>query len=154
MAGTALTARLPLCGRRIRRLFCTNWALVKLSCANTIVNNVYGFALMVLHVAQAVLIGVSYGHLVRAALHSRRNRRRFVQTCLPHMLTLSFFTGSLVFDVLFERYGGGRLEAVRHALAVLFMVAPPLLNPLIYGFKLQRLRHHVLANLTQQLRAP
>uniref|UniRef100_A0A3Q3DEL7 Olfactory receptor n=1 Tax=Hippocampus comes TaxID=109280 RepID=A0A3Q3DEL7_HIPCM len=154
MAGAALTARLPLCGRRIRRLFCTNWALVKLSCANTIVNNVYGFALMFLHVAQAVLIGVSYGHLVRASLHSRRNRRRFVQTCLPHVLTLSLFTGSLLFDVLFERYGGGRLGAVHHALAVLFMVAPPLLNPLIYGFNLQYLRRHVLANLTPQLRAP
>ncbi|XP_077421222.1 olfactory receptor 52L1-like [Vanacampus margaritifer] len=149
--GTVLTARLPLCGRRIQRLFCTNWALVKLSCVDTTVNNVYGFTLIFLHVGQAVLIGVSYGHLVRSLLRSRCDRRRFLQTCLPHVLTLSFFTGSLVFDVLFERYGGGGLEGVRHALAVLFMVAPPLLNPLIYGINLQHLRRRVFANLVPLL---
>ncbi|XP_037123356.1 olfactory receptor 52J3-like [Syngnathus acus] len=153
-AGVILTARLPLCGRRIHRLYCTNWALVKLSCVDNTVNNVYGFLLMFLQVAQAVLIGVSYGHLVRASLRSRSNRRRFVQTCVPHVLTLTVFTGSVCSDVLLERYGGDQLAGWRHGLAVLFIVAPPLLNPLIYGINLHQLRHRVLANLMPWRRAP
>ncbi|XP_057695281.1 olfactory receptor 52D1-like [Corythoichthys intestinalis] len=154
-AGTALTARLPLCGRRLRRLFCTNWAVVKLSCADTAVNDAYGMALIVLHVAQAVLIGVSYGRLVRAALRSRLDRRRFARTCAPHLLTLGVFMGSLLFDTLFQRYGdgGGHLEALRHALAVEFMVVPPLLNPLVYGVHLRPVRRRVLAIFGPRCRA-
>ncbi|XP_054650948.1 olfactory receptor 4E1-like [Dunckerocampus dactyliophorus] len=144
--GTALTARLPLCGRHIRKLFCTNWEVVKLSCVDTTVNNIYGFVLMFLHVSQAGLIVVSYAHLVRASLRSRSDRRKFVQTCVPHLLTLLVFTTSLVFDTLFSRYGGGQLHVLQNVLAVEFLVVPPLVNPVIYGIKLQQIRWGIIHN--------
>uniref|UniRef100_A0A8D2ZX48 G-protein coupled receptors family 1 profile domain-containing protein n=1 Tax=Scophthalmus maximus TaxID=52904 RepID=A0A8D2ZX48_SCOMX len=104
--GTVLTARLSLCGRHIRKIFCTNWDVVKLSChADTTVNNVYGFALLISHLSQTGLILVSYVHLIRASLRSRSVRRKLVQTCLPHLITLLVFTLSLVFDVMYSRYG-------------------------------------------------
>ncbi|XP_069581488.1 olfactory receptor 2C3-like [Brachyistius frenatus] len=143
--GVALTARLPLCGRHVRKLFCTNWEVVKLSCVDTTLNNIYGFVLMFSHVSQTGLILVSYVHLVRAAVRSRSDRRKFFQTCLPHLVTLLVFTFSIVFDSMYSRYGAaGGAQALQNALAAEFLVVPPLFNPVIYGMNLQQIRSGIL----------
>ncbi|XP_070761300.1 olfactory receptor 2C1-like [Enoplosus armatus] len=147
VVGVTLTARLPLCGRHIPKIFCTNWEVVKLSCSDTTVNNIYGFVLMFSHVSQTGLILVSYTHLVRASLKMRSDRRKFLQTCLPHLVTLLVFTSSLVFDVMYSRYGGGgTLQALKNALAAEFLVVPPLINPVIYGINLHQIRSRILHN--------
>ncbi|KAM9852902.1 olfactory receptor 1D2-like [Aulostomus maculatus] len=144
--GIMLTARLPLCSRNIHKLFCTNWEVVKLSCSSTMINNIYGFVLMFSHILQAALIAVSYAHLVRASLRSQYNWRKFVQTCVPHLVTLLIFTTSLVFDIMFSRYGstGGELQELQNMLAAEFLVVPPLINPIIYGINLQQIRSRIL----------
>ncbi|CAN9511224.1 unnamed protein product [Ophioblennius macclurei] len=147
--GIILTAMLPICGRHIRKIFCTNWEVVKLSCSDTIANNIYGFSLTISHMLQTALILVSYGHLVRASIRSRSDRRKFVQTCLPHLLTLLVFAASLVFDIMYSRYGGaGTLQLLRNVLAAEFLVVPPLVNPAIYGMNLQQIRARILNRFT------
>ncbi|XP_042369506.1 olfactory receptor 15-like [Plectropomus leopardus] len=147
--GVALTASLPLCRRHINKIFCTNWEVVKLSCSDTTLNNIYGFVLMFSHLAQIALILVSYTYLVRASLRLRSNRRKFVQTCLPHLATLLVFTGTLVFDTMYSRYGGGNaLQALQNLLAAEFLVVPPLINPIIYGINLHQVRSQILHNFS------
>lgn len=149
VVGVTLTARLPLCGRHIQKIFCTNWEVVKLSCSDTTLNNIYGFVLMFSHVSQTGLILVSYTHLVRASLRMRSDRRKFVQTCVPHLATLLVFTCSLVFDTMYSRYGGGgTMQALQNALAAEFLVVPPLINPIIYGINLHQIRSSILHNFT------
>lgn len=147
--GMVLTARLPLCGRHLLKPFCTNWEVVKLSChVDTTVNNIYGFIIMVSHVIQTGLIVVSYAHLVGAALRSHADRRKFVQTCLPHLITLLVFTACLVFDSLYSRYGSVyHLQALQNILSTEFLVVPPLMNPIIYGINLQDIRRKILRKL-------
>ncbi|KAG7225938.1 hypothetical protein INR49_018539 [Caranx melampygus] len=149
VVGFSFTATLSFCNRHIPKIFCTNWEVVKLSCSDTTVNNIYGFVLMLSHVAQTGLILVSYAHLVRAALRSRSSRMKFVQTCLPHLVTLLVFTLSLVFDSMYSRYGSGSaLQALHNALSAEFLVVPPLINPIIYGINLQQIRSRILLNFT------
>lgn len=150
MVGVCLTARLPLCGRHISKIFCTNWEVVKLSCSDTTVNNIYGFVLMFSHLSQTGLIVVSYARLVRASLRLHSDRRKFMQTCLPHLITLLVFTGSLVFDIMYSRYGGSTLQALQNALAAEFLVVPPLINPIIYGINLHQIRSRILHNFTHK----
>uniref|UniRef100_A0A3P8PD94 Olfactory receptor n=1 Tax=Astatotilapia calliptera TaxID=8154 RepID=A0A3P8PD94_ASTCA len=135
--GTVLTARLPLCGRHIPKIFCTNWEVVKLSCSDSTLNNIYAFMLIFSHLSQTALIMVSYVHLIRAAIRSQADRRKFMQTCLPHLITLLVFTTSLMFDTMYSRYSGGStMKALQNALAAQFLVVPPLINPIIYGLNL------------------
>ncbi|XP_041795885.1 olfactory receptor 2G6-like [Chelmon rostratus] len=148
--GLGLTMSLPLCGRNIPKIFCTNWEVVKLSCIDTTVNNIYGFVLMFSHVSQTALIGVSYTHLVRASLRLHSNRRKFIQTCLPHLITLLVFTSSLVFDIMYSRYGSSTLQVLQNALAAEFLVVPPLINPIIYGINLHQIRSRILQNFTHK----
>ncbi|XP_035240394.1 olfactory receptor 4E1-like isoform X2 [Anguilla anguilla] len=39
---TSLIRRLPLCGFIIDKIYCTAWAVIKLSCVDTTINNIYG----------------------------------------------------------------------------------------------------------------
>ncbi|KAM9359669.1 olfactory receptor 1E16-like [Symphorus nematophorus] len=151
--GVNLTASLTLCRRHIAKIFCTNWEVVKLSCSDTTVNNIYGFVLMFSHVSQTALILVSYTHLVQASLRLRSNRRKFIQTCLPHLITLLVFTTTLVFDTMYSRYGGGgTLQALKNVLAAEFLVVPPLINPIIYGMNLHQIRSKIVHNFSHKSR--
>lgn len=153
--GTILTSRLPLCGRHVPKIFCTNWEVVKLSCSDTTINNIYGFILMFSHLSQTGLILVSYTHLVRASLRLHSERRKFLQTCVPHLLTLLIFTSSLVFDVMYSRYGGGSsLQVLQNALAAEFLVVPPLINPIIYGINLHQIRAKIIHHFSHKPEAP
>ncbi|CAG02149.1 unnamed protein product [Tetraodon nigroviridis] len=151
--GTFLTARLPLCRHRLPKIFCTNWEVVKLSClgANTTVNSIYGLILTISHLSQTTLILVSYTHLVRASMKLRSNRRKFMQTCVPHLLALLVFTISLLFDIMYSRYGGSSssstLAVLQNALAAEFLVVPPIINPIIYGINLHQIRTKILQHL-------
>uniref|UniRef100_A0AAY5KLX0 Olfactory receptor n=1 Tax=Esox lucius TaxID=8010 RepID=A0AAY5KLX0_ESOLU len=139
--GIVLLARLPLCGVDIDKLYCANWAVVKLSCVDTTLNNVYGLILTFSHFFQTIFILISYVNIVKVALLSRAERRKFMQTCLPHLITLANFEMSLFFDVMYARYGSNTsLLALRNIMAVEFLVVPPLVNPIIYGMNLSHIR--------------
>lgn len=143
--GLLLTVRLPLCGNVIDKLYCSNWEVVKLSCTDVSVNNMYGYFLIFSHVSQAVFIIVSYICIIRVCLRSKRQWSKFMQTCLPHLITLTNFTIALLFDVMYARYGKSQgLQALRNILGIEFLVVPPLLNPIIYGFKLTQIRRGLL----------
>ncbi|XP_010866938.4 olfactory receptor 4S1-like [Esox lucius] len=142
--GCVLLARLPLCGVDIDKLYCSSWAVVKLSCVDTTLNNLYGLILMISHFSQVILILISYVNIIKASLRSRVQRRKFMQTCLPHLITLVNFTISLLFDVIYSRFGSNTsLLALRNIMAVEFLVLPPLLNPITYGMNLSQIRNIV-----------
>ncbi|MBN3299131.1 O52E8 protein, partial [Amia calva] len=141
----SLTMRLPLCGSHIRKLYCENWSIVKLSCIDTTVNNIYGYAGIFTHFSQTLLIVYSYIHIVRACVKSSEKRGKFMQTCLPHLIILISFTITMFFDLMYTRYGSSNMpQALHNFLAVEFLVIPPLLNPLIYGLKLSQIRRRVM----------
>ncbi|XP_034148888.1 olfactory receptor 4S1-like [Esox lucius] len=142
--GIVPTVRLPLCGVDIDKLYCSNWAVVQLSCVDTTGNNIAGFIFICSHFFQALLILISYVNIIKASLRSRADRRKFMQTCLPHIITLANFSTSLFFDSIYARYGSNtRLLALRNIMSVEFLVVPPLLNPIIYGMKLTQIQNRV-----------
>ncbi|KAK2831471.1 hypothetical protein Q7C36_016557 [Tachysurus vachellii] len=152
--GVLLTARLPLCSNVIDKLYCSNWEVVKLSCTDVTVNSVYGYFIIVSHTSQAVFIIVSYICIIRASLRSKTQWAKFMQTCLPHLIALTNFTISLLFDVMYARYGKIQgLQALRNILGIELFVGPPLLNPIIYGFKLTQIRQGFVKIYRQRRKA-
>uniref|UniRef100_A0A6Q2YYY8 Olfactory receptor n=1 Tax=Esox lucius TaxID=8010 RepID=A0A6Q2YYY8_ESOLU len=135
---------LPLCGVDIDKLYCSNWAVVKLSCVDTTLNYISGFVFIYSHVFQTILVLISYIKIIKASLRTQAGRRKFMQTCLPHLITLINFVISLLFDVMYARYGSNTsLLALRNIMAVEFLVVPPLVNPIVYGINLTQIRNRV-----------
>ncbi|XP_076833061.1 olfactory receptor 52D1-like [Brachyhypopomus gauderio] len=140
-----LTSRLTLCGSNIGKPYCENWAVVKLACYSTTVNNVIGYVVIIIYLGHAVLILVSYIQLIEKCRKSIEGRYKFMQTCMPHLLALFNITVALLFDVLYSRYGSTSFpQSVRNFLALEFLFIPPILNPIIYGLKLTKIRKKLI----------
>ncbi|XP_062873438.1 olfactory receptor 4E2-like [Trichomycterus rosablanca] len=152
--GTYLTARLQLCSNKIDKPYCSNWEVVKLACTDVTVNNVYGYCLIFYHTFQSIFVVISYVLIIRASLHSKTGRVKFMQTCLPHLLSLLTFTVSLVFDAMYSRYGNKQGHQTLHnILGMEFIIVSPLLNPIIYGIKLTQIRHGFVKLYRQRVKA-
>ncbi|XP_035240237.1 olfactory receptor 52J3-like [Anguilla anguilla] len=150
----ALVARLPLCGFNIEKIYCTAWAVVKLSCVDTTINNIYGYILMFYHSCQSVLVVISYIYIVRACVRSPKERSKFMQTCLPHLISLSNFFIALGFDLFNTRYGStSRMQALRNFMSLDYLIVPPLLNSLIYGLRLNQIRRRIFRVCIQKIHA-
>ncbi|XP_057215730.1 olfactory receptor 52J3-like [Triplophysa rosa] len=129
------------CKYHIDKLYCDNWSVVKLSCASNFVNTLYGYFLIVTFVSHLVVIIVSYIKLITACKASLENKKKFWQTCLPHLLSLINFSFALLFDVMYSRYGANDIpESLRNFLALELIIVPPVVNPLIYGLNIKAVR--------------
>ncbi|XP_056587725.1 olfactory receptor 5M3-like [Triplophysa dalaica] len=139
-----LSNRLALCRYHIDKLYCDNWSMVKLSCESTVVNNIYGIFGISFQFCIFAVVMVSYIKLAIACKASLECRKKFWQTCVPHMLSLLNFSLALLFDTLFNRYGTSNIpESLRIFLALEIIIVPPIFNPLIYGLKLTEVRKRV-----------
>uniref|UniRef100_A0AAY5KIR1 Olfactory receptor n=1 Tax=Esox lucius TaxID=8010 RepID=A0AAY5KIR1_ESOLU len=142
--GIVLTARLPLCAVDIDKLYCSKFEILKLSCVDTSLNNLVAYIVILSHFSQTILILISYVNIIKTSICSQTGRRKFMQTCLPHLITLANFVVSLLFDVMYSLYGSNTtLLALRNIMAVEFLVVPPLINPIIYVMNLSQIRNRV-----------
>nr|XP_033472957.1 olfactory receptor 142-like [Epinephelus lanceolatus] len=146
-----LTSRLKLCSPFITRLFCVNWIIVKLACfpADTMVNGIVAYITIIIYVFHGFFIVWSYMYLIKTCVNSIENRRKFMQTCVPHLTSLLIFLVTIVFDVMNMRFGSKDLpQTVQNFIEIQFLVISPVINPLIYGFKLTKIRNRFLHVIT------
>ncbi|XP_041807012.1 putative gustatory receptor clone PTE03 [Chelmon rostratus] len=144
-----LTSRLKLCGTKIQKLYCENWSIVKLACSSTAANNVVGLIIISFYCGHVLFILYSYVRLVNSALKSQESRRKFTQTCVPHLLCLLNVTAALLFDTMYSRYGSASVpQNVKNFMAIQFLLMPPLLNPVIYGLILTKIQYRVTTFLS------
>ncbi|XP_032424141.1 olfactory receptor 5F1-like [Xiphophorus hellerii] len=140
--GTAITSR--FCGSHIPKIYCINLLISKLACSASIAQVVVPAFNYTFYFGHAVFIVWSYVYLVKSCKMSEENRNKFMQTCLPHLFTLMIFIGSVLFDLLYVRFGSKELsENMQNFMAIEFLVIPPVINPLIYGLRLTQLRKRV-----------
>ncbi|XP_060945017.1 olfactory receptor 5AR1-like [Limanda limanda] len=145
-ANVCLTSRLKLCSPYIARLFCVNWLIVTLACfpAETMVNNIAAYILIIFYVFHGVFIVWSYIYIIRTCVNSIENRAKFMQTCVPHLFSLITFLFTLLFDIMNLRFELKKLpQPFKNFIAIEYLVIPPLMNPLIYGFKLTKIRNRL-----------
>ncbi|XP_075938089.1 olfactory receptor 6N2-like [Anarhichas minor] len=146
-----LASRLPLCGNKIPKVFCANWPVVKLSCASTVINNLVGM-LVSTSTVFLPLAFVMYTY-IRIILICRKRSSEFkskvIQNCLPHIVTFVNYSVTVFCDVALSRID---LEALNPFLAIIlsleFVVIPPIVNPLVYGLKLPKIRKCLLNMLS------
>uniref|UniRef100_A0A3B4BQT9 G-protein coupled receptors family 1 profile domain-containing protein n=1 Tax=Pygocentrus nattereri TaxID=42514 RepID=A0A3B4BQT9_PYGNA len=112
--GIILTSRLPLCKFTLNRIYCENYSVIKLSCGDTSVNNLYGlFVFSVAMFSAAIFIIYSYIRILAVCLRNSKDfRRKALQTCLPFHF---------------------------HYFFIEFLIIPPLFNPIIYGLKMHEI---------------
>ncbi|XP_016080069.1 PREDICTED: olfactory receptor 52B4-like [Miniopterus natalensis] len=143
-----LLKRLTFCKSNILlNTACKHIILAKISCNDIRVNIWYGFfVLMSTAVLDVVLIFVSYMLILHAVFHipSRDARHKALNTCGSHVCVIILFYGPGIFSVLTQRFGRHIPLHVHVLLANVYILIPPMLNPIIYGLKTKQIRDQVV----------
>ncbi|XP_034004350.1 olfactory receptor 10A6-like [Trematomus bernacchii] len=148
----SLNIRLTLCGNIINSLYCNNYLIVKLACSDTQVNNIYGVFAIALTILVPVLpILFSYMRILRVCFSgSKQTRQKAVSTCTPHLVSLLNFSFGCGFEILQTRFDmSGVPSVLRIILSLYFLIIQPLMNPVMYGLQMSKLRNicqHVLCS--------
>ncbi|XP_034093461.1 olfactory receptor 51L1-like [Gymnodraco acuticeps] len=123
-----LTVRLPLCGNKLNRMFCSNWPVVQLSCVDTTLNNIAGQFVVVTAIFIPIFF-VLYTYLRILLVCSRRSsefRGKALQTCLPHIISFLTYSISLFLEVSLSRLEAGQLNpSIAVILSLAYLIIPP-----------------------------
>ncbi|XP_016061438.1 PREDICTED: olfactory receptor 52B4-like [Miniopterus natalensis] len=143
-----LLKRLTFCKSNIlQNTACKHIVLAHVSCDDIRVNVWYGFfVLMSTVVLDIVLIIFSYVLILRAVFHipSRDARHKALNTCGSHVCVIILFYGPGIFTTLTQRFGQHISPHIHVLLANVCILAPPMLNPIIYGIKTKQIRDQVV----------
>ncbi|XP_051536485.1 odorant receptor 123-1, partial [Myxocyprinus asiaticus] len=136
-----MALRFPFCMNQIDKLYCETWDLERLSCrvdiAQFVINGILTCSVNVL----VWFIFFSYIKIIIACKHSVQNHKKFMTTCLPHLIAFLNYVLWSLFNSLYARFGGGSMpQAFKNFISVSFVVIPPLVNPIIYGIVLTPIR--------------
>uniref|UniRef100_A0A3Q0SA47 G-protein coupled receptors family 1 profile domain-containing protein n=1 Tax=Amphilophus citrinellus TaxID=61819 RepID=A0A3Q0SA47_AMPCI len=141
-----LTLRLNLCSPYISRLFCVNWSIVQLACfpEQTAINGIVTNITIIVYFLHGAFIVWSYMYIIKTCVNSIENRAKFMQTCVPHLLSLFIFVVTILFDIISLRLSSKELpQTLKNFVSIELLVIPPIMNPLIYGFKLTKIRKRI-----------
>ncbi|XP_066841072.1 olfactory receptor 14C36-like [Anser cygnoides] len=139
---TATTFSLPLCqGNAVDQFFCEIPQILKLSCSDAYLREVGALVFSVsLVFGSFVFIVLSYVQIFRAVLRmpSEQGRHKAFSTCLPHLAVVSLFVSTATIAYLKPpSISSPSLDLV---VALLYVVVPPAVNPLIYSMRNQDLK--------------
>lgn len=157
MVTLCITTSLKLCGNTIPKVYCDNYSVVRQACSDISVINIYGLIIsFTTLVLPFVFMIFTYVCILRVCfLGSKQTRQKAVSTCTPHLVSIVNFTIGGSFELVQSRFDMSWLPiALRVFLSLYCISSQPLLNPLMYGLNISRIRQLCKSMLLRKLRYP
>ncbi|XP_026231640.1 olfactory receptor 480-like [Anabas testudineus] len=141
---STITSTSRLCGSEIPKIYCVNFLISNLACSASIAKNIIPAVNYTFYVCLGVFVVWTYIYMIKTCLKSKENMNKFMQTCIPHVFSVTIFTVTLLFDLMYMRFGSKDLsQHAQNFMSMEFLFIPPIINPLIYGFKLTKIRKRI-----------
>ncbi|CAM2095399.1 unnamed protein product [Caretta caretta] len=149
-----LARQWPYCRTNIiAHSYCEHMAVVKLACADIRISSYYGL-FVAFNVASLDLffITVSYIQILRAifSLPTKDARLKTFRTCSSHLCVISASYIPSLFSFLTHRFGQNVSLNFHVLMANVYLLVPPMLNPIIYGVRTKQIRDSLLRLFTHQ----
>ncbi|KAJ8342655.1 hypothetical protein SKAU_G00325830 [Synaphobranchus kaupii] len=141
-----LTVRIPLCGTLIKHVYCGTGAILKLACIPNPVNNLYMFFTSYMFTAGSILIiTFTYVKIIIACVvkQEKNSTNKAIQTCASHLSICILFELSTIILITAYKTQGISLNTKKFC-AILPVVVPPTLNPIIYGIATKGIRTNIV----------
>ncbi|XP_054643126.1 olfactory receptor 49-like [Dunckerocampus dactyliophorus] len=145
---TAVLLGRKLCGSHINKVYCVNWMVTNLACSPPTASGIVTAFNIGLYFGHFLFICWSYLYLVKTCISSTDMWKKFMQTCLPHLICLITFTVTVLLDLFYMRFGSAALsQHLQNVMSMTFLLVTPVVNPLIYGLNLTSIRNRMLSIL-------
>ncbi|XP_075067100.1 olfactory receptor 5V1-like [Mixophyes fleayi] len=142
---TTSTFRLSFCAsNKINHFFCEIPQLLALSCSDTSINELVLIVTdVVLGVFCFIFIFGSYLFIILAVLkiRSTEGKMKAFSTCASHITVVLLFYGTLIFA--YFKPSTGNASNMDKAIAVLYTIVIPMLNPILYSLRNKEVKDSV-----------
>ncbi|XP_006039297.1 olfactory receptor 51Q1-like [Alligator sinensis] len=136
--------RLPFRKSRVlSHPYCLHQDLMRLACADTTFNRLYGLVLVsVIMILDPLLIVMSYALIFKTILGiaSLKERLKSLNNCLSHIFAVLALYIPMIGLSLVYRFGHHASPLVHILMANIYLLVPPVLNPIIYSIKTKQIR--------------
>lgn len=151
-----LLKRLPFCrSHLLSHSYCLHQDMIHLVCADIRVNNLCAFAVVLLIIGMdPLLIVLSYTLILKSILGtaSRAERLWALNNCLSHMLAVLVLYVPMVGVSITHRFAKHAPPLVHVIMANIYLLAPPVMNPIIYSVKTKQIRQGIFHLISQRSR--
>uniref|UniRef100_A0A452GUW6 G-protein coupled receptors family 1 profile domain-containing protein n=1 Tax=Gopherus agassizii TaxID=38772 RepID=A0A452GUW6_9SAUR len=149
-----LARQWPYCRTNIiPHTYCEHIAVVKLACTDIHISSYYGLFLAFLVTGLDVFfIAVSYIQILRAifSLPTKDARLKTFGTCSSHLCVILIFYIPALFSFLMHRFGHNLALHFHILIANVYLLVPPMLNPIIYGMRTKQIWNRLLQLFTHR----
>ncbi|XP_053561653.1 olfactory receptor 52N4-like [Bombina bombina] len=145
-----LVNRLSFCKTMvISHTYCEHMALAKIACSDITINKVYGLTIaLLIDTVDIACITLSYSAIIRAVmrLSSNEAKRKLFNTCGSHICVIIMFYTPALFSFFAHRFGHNISPKIHITIANLYIIIPPMCNPIIYGVKTNEIRERIITS--------
>ncbi|KAM9576236.1 olfactory receptor 51A7-like [Trichechus inunguis] len=139
--------RLKYCQKNLlSHSYCLPQDTMKLACSDNKINVIYGFFVALCIMLDMALIFLSYVLIMRAVLstESLEEKLKALNTCVSHICAVLIFYVPIITLSAIHRFAKHKIPLVMILIADVFLLVPPLMNPIVYCIKTQQIWEKVL----------
>ena len=149
-----LLKRLPFChSHLLSHSYCLHQDMIHLVCGDIRFNSWYGFLLVLLIIVlDPLLIVLSYSLILKSILStaSWTERLQALNNCLSHILAVLVLYVPIVGLSVTHRFAKHASLLVHVIMANTYLLAPPVMNPIIYSVKTKQIRQGIARLLSRR----
>ncbi|CAM4332467.1 unnamed protein product, partial [Caretta caretta] len=127
--------------------YCLHMEIMTLACADITVNNIYGLIITIITEGlDSLLIFLSYVMILKTVL-SITSHKEFLgalNTCVSHFCAVLLFYTPEISLTLMHRFGKSSSPLLQIVLGYVYLLVPPLMNPVVYSVKSKHLRSRII----------
>ncbi|XP_006870430.1 PREDICTED: olfactory receptor 51F2-like [Chrysochloris asiatica] len=143
-----LLKRLSFCRNHVlRHSYCFHPDVMKLSCSDTRINSAFGLTAIISTAGvDSIFISLSYILIIHSVLSiaSPEERKKAFNTCISHITAVAIFYIPLISLSFVHRFGKHAPPYVPTLIANIYLLIPPVMNPIIYSVKTKPIQKAML----------
>ncbi|XP_074842202.1 olfactory receptor 51G2-like [Carettochelys insculpta] len=154
LKGVALNLPLPILLKRFRycrenvltHSFCTHGEVMRMACSDVTVNVIFGLLnALITQGLDSLFIFLSYVMILKTVLSitSKAECLRALNTCVSHLCAVLAFYMPYIGLTLMHRFGRSSY-LVQIILGYIYLLFPPVMNPIVYSVKSKHLRMKIV----------
>uniref|UniRef100_A0A8C3HL41 Olfactory receptor n=1 Tax=Chrysemys picta bellii TaxID=8478 RepID=A0A8C3HL41_CHRPI len=125
--------------------YCLHQDVMKMACSDITVNIIYGLSIKLLTVGlDLLLIFLSYVMILKTVLSVASHYVRALNTCVSHLCAVLLFYTPMIGLSVIHRFGKGSPPLLQILLGYIYLLVPPLMNPIVYSVKSKHLRARII----------